>query len=234
MSYRLHILLSVKEGDVRPLPIILKALEANRDFKCYELSLCNDGSVIFAEHPNSLALFEDAVINVSRDYPAIVFKLEYSYSGGGWYTSMKTKIRNGDIIEEVEKSGSGYGNEWYERILKQGKEEVNKFHYVEVVNGEYVSKSKTYRSQDICSSSDKMVYEVFASDTEPLSKLFQRLCRVYDINDSDGRTDKYTVKIDKDRLCLVAKGFWLEDFELYVEDLIERYPEFSITWNAHY
>ena len=234
MSYRLNILLSVKEGDVRPLPIILKALEANRDFKCYELSLCNDGRVIFAEHPNSLALFEDAVINVSRDYPTTVFKLEYSYSGGGCYQDINSQIQNGSIIEEVERNSSGYDTEWSERIFKQGEEEVVTFHYDEVVNGEYISKSKTYRladiqnsKKDLCTSSYEMVYEVFASDLEPLLKLYQRIY-------SDERDNRRIVKIDKDRLCLTTKGFWLEDFEMYVGDLIKQYPEFSITWNAHF
>jgi len=240
MSESINILLSVKEGDVRPLPIILKALEANRDFKCAELGLYNGGSVIFADYPNSLALFEDAVINVSRDYPTTVFKLEFACSEGGCYQDINSQIQNGSIIEEVERNSSGYDGEWSERIFKQGEEEVVTFHYDEVVNGEYVPKSKTYRTADIQDSeedlytgSDNMVNEVFASDLEPLIMLSQKLDKDYGITDYN-RTDKYIVKIDEDRLCLTAKGFWLEDFEMYVGDLIKQYPGSAITWNAHF
>ena len=241
MSESINILLSVKEGDVRPLPIILKALEANKDFKCAELGLYNGGSVIFADYPNSLALFEYAVINVSRDYPTTVFKLEFAYSEGGCYQDINSQIQNGSIIEEVERNSSGYDGEWSERIFKQGEEEVVTFNYDEVVNGEYVPKSKTYRTADIQDSeedlytgSDNMVNEVFASDLEPLLKLFQTLYRKYEIADSDYRDDRYKFEIDKDRLCLTAKGFWLEDFEMYVGDLIKQYPESSVMWNAHF
>ncbi len=241
MSYRLHILLSVPEGDVHPLAIILKALETNQDFECAELGLYNKGSVIFADFPNNPDLFYGAVTDVSRDYPAIVFKLEYSYSGGGCYRSIETKIQNGSVIEEVERNSSGYDSEWSERIFKQGEEEVVTFHYDEVVNGEYVPKSKTYRTADIQDSEEdlytgsyNMVNEVFASDLEPLLKLFQTLYRKYEIADSDYRDDRYKFEIDKDRLCLFAKGFWLEDFEMYVDDLIKQYPGSSITWNAHF
>ena len=240
MSESINILLSVKEGDVRSLPIILKALEANKDFKCAELGLYNGGSVIFADSPNSFVLFKDAVVNVSRDNPTTVFKVEFSYDWGGCYQDIETIIRNGNIIEEVEKNGSGYENEWSERIFKQGEEEVVTFHYDEVVNGEYVPKSKTYRTADIQDSeedlyngSDNMVNEVFASDLEPLIMLSQKLDKDYGITDYN-RTDKYIVKIDEDRLCLTAKGFWLEDFEMYVGDLIKQYPGSSITWNAHF
>ena len=188
-------------------------------------------TIMFFDADSDSELIYKALVKLSKDWPSNTFNLEYSYSEGGYYHTQSKSVQDGAILKDIDSYYYADTGLYEEHVLEPDGRIRTTVNYHEVENGKYVKRSKSYYEDDypdrskIPSIPDNCVNEVFISDERAMTDLKKEL---------EGKLYKNcTVSYDEKRKCVVATGFWIEDFDAYFNTVKETYPNASIIWNGY-